>query len=56
MGVMLICSHELNVALCGIAVKNVALNLSLVGHLCSRATCSYNNCRISEVASVPSSE
>ena len=28
------CPHECNVALCRVALKNVALGLSLVGHRC----------------------
>ena len=32
MGVMIICPHEFDVALCNVKVMNVALSLSLVGH------------------------
>ena len=32
MGVMLMCPHAYDVALCGIKVKDVARSLSLVGH------------------------
>ena len=31
------CSHEFDVALCDVTVKNVALILSLVGHPCSNS-------------------
>ena len=32
MGVMLMYPHEINVALCDVTEKNVALSFSLVGH------------------------
>ena len=32
MGVMALCPHEYDAALCRIALKSVALSLSLVGH------------------------
>ena len=35
---MLMSPHGFDVALCGFIVKNAALSLSLVGHLCSSIT------------------
>ena len=34
MGVMIICPHEFDMALCNITVKSAALSLLLVGHPC----------------------
>ena len=36
-GVMLVCPHEFDVALCFITVENAALSFSLVGHPWGRA-------------------
>ena len=37
MEVMLMCPHVSDAAFCGLKIKNVALSLSLAGHLCSSA-------------------
>ena len=38
-------SHEIDVALCGITLKNVALSLSLVGHPCPMERASFHGLR-----------
>ena len=43
MGVMLMCSHEFDVALCDFTVKNVVLSLSLIGHPCSNSNDGTHN-------------